>query len=94
MAMAQPIPAPPAPSGTQLDKSLPIIGTQYCAPYPVDLSVVKKVMTISDGNFVVTDINGTIIFKVKGKLMTLHDQRMLLDAAGNPIVTLREKVIN
>ncbi|KAF5471473.1 hypothetical protein F2P56_008261 [Juglans regia] len=91
--MAQPIPAP-APSGTKLENPLPIIGTQYCAPYPVDLSVVKKVMTMSDGNFVVTDINGTVIFKVKGKLMSLHDQRILLDAAGNPIVTLREKIMS
>lgn len=69
-----------------------IVGPQYCTPYPVDLAVVKKVMTLSDGNFVVTDINGNTIFKVKGSLLTLRDRRMLVDAAGNPIVTLRRKV--
>lgn len=70
-----------------------VIGPQYCAPYPVDLAVVKKVMTISDGNFVVTDVNGNVVFKVKGSLMTLRDRRVLVDAAGHPIVTLRRKVI-
>jgi len=87
------LPAPtPAPSGTQFASPVPIIGPQYCAPYPVDLAIVRKVLTISDGNFVVTDVNGTVIFKVKGKILTLHDRRVLLDGAGNPVVTLREKV--
>ncbi|XP_062167479.1 protein LURP-one-related 15-like [Alnus glutinosa] len=89
------LPAPtPAPSGTQFASPVPIIGPQYCAPYPVDLSIVRKVLTISDGNFVVTDVNGTVIFKVKGKILTLHDRRVLLDGAGNPVVTLREKIMS
>ncbi|KAG2686116.1 hypothetical protein I3760_10G162300 [Carya illinoinensis] len=93
--MAQHFPAlAPAPSGTKLENPIPIIGTKYCALYPVDLSVVKKVMTISNGNFVVSDINGTVIFKVKGKLMSIQDQRILLDGAGNRIVTLREKIMS
>ncbi|CAL0302591.1 unnamed protein product [Lupinus luteus] len=71
-----------------------VIGPQYCAPYPVDLSIVKKVLTISDGNFVVTDINNNVVFKVKGSLMTLRDRRVLIDAAGNPIATLRRKMMS
>ncbi|XP_058739794.1 protein LURP-one-related 10-like [Vicia villosa] len=70
----------------------PIIGPQYCAPYPLELAVVKKVMTISDGNYVVTDVNGNIVFKVKDPLLTLHERRVLLDAAGYPIITLRRKI--
>jgi uncharacterized protein YxjI len=79
--------APPMPA-------LPttIIGPQYCAPYPLDLAVVKKVMSVSDGNFAVTDVNGNIVFKVKGSLLTLRDRRVLVDAAGNPIATLRRKI--
>uniref|UniRef100_A0A7N2M495 Protein LURP-one-related 15 n=1 Tax=Quercus lobata TaxID=97700 RepID=A0A7N2M495_QUELO len=89
----QPIPAP-TPAGTQFTSPVPIVGPQYCASYPVDLAIVKKVLTITDGNFVVTDINGNVIFKVKGALLTLHDRRTLLDAAGNPILTLREKIMS
>jgi len=79
--------APPMPAHPTA-----IFGQQYCAPYPVDLAVVKKVMTISDGNFAVTDVNGNIVFKVKGSLLTLRDRRVLVDTAGYPIATLRRKV--
>ncbi|XP_062166868.1 protein LURP-one-related 15-like [Alnus glutinosa] len=84
----------PSPSGTQFASPVPIIGPQYCAPYPVDLAIVRKVLTISDGNFVVTDVNGTVVFKVKGKILTIRDRRVLLDGAGNPIVTLRQKIMS
>lgn len=93
MAYPNPYPAQPYPSASAPMPAVPsaVIGPQFCAPYPVDLAVVKKVMTISD-NFVVTDVNGNIVFKVKGSLATLRDRRVLLDAAGNPLVTLRRKV--
>ncbi|XP_028764579.1 protein LURP-one-related 15-like [Neltuma alba] len=86
---------PPAPSAFASAPPNPIavIGPQYCAPYPVDLSVVEKVMSISDGNFVVADMQGNVVFKVKGSLLTLRDRRVLIDAAGNPIVTLRRKIM-
>jgi hypothetical protein len=89
MALSAPT---PSPSGTQFASPVPIISPQYCAPYPVDLAIVRKVLTISDGNFVVTDVNGTVVFKVKGKILTIRDRRVLLDGAGNPIFTLRQKV--
>ncbi|GAU17200.1 hypothetical protein TSUD_178300 [Trifolium subterraneum] len=63
-------PMPPLPTT--------IIGPQYCAPYPLELAVVKKVLTISDGNFAVTDVNGNIVFKVKGSFLTLRDRRVLI----------------
>ncbi|EXB42397.1 hypothetical protein L484_021992 [Morus notabilis] len=47
-----------------------IIGPQYCAPnYPVDLAIARKILAITDGNFTVTDVNGNIMFKVKGALL-------------------------
>ncbi|KAB1224574.1 Protein LURP-one-related 15 [Morella rubra] len=66
---------PPAPTGTQFPTpSGAIISPQYCSPDPVDLRTVKKMLTISNGNFVVTDINNDdIIFKVRGTLLTLRD---------------------
>ncbi|CAI8584175.1 unnamed protein product [Vicia faba] len=70
-----------------------IIGPQYCAPYQLDLTVVKKLMTTSDGNFSVTDVNGNVVFEVKGFRFTLQDRRLLLDDAGYPIITLRRKIV-
>ncbi|KAK7395018.1 hypothetical protein VNO78_15559 [Psophocarpus tetragonolobus] len=86
---------PPQPSASAPMPAVPsaVVGPQFCAPYPVDLAVVKKVMTITDGNFTVTDVNANVVFKVKGSLMTLRHRRVLIDPAGNPIVTLRRKMI-
>ena len=69
-----------------------VVGKQFTAPYPVDLTIVRKMMTISEGNFGVTDANGNIMFKVKGKFFSFRARRVLLDAAGNPIVSFQRKV--
>ncbi|KAK9124666.1 hypothetical protein Sjap_014268 [Stephania japonica] len=53
-----------------------VISTGYCTPYSVDLAIIKKVMTITDGNFAVSDVNGNILFKVKGALLSLRDRRL------------------
>jgi hypothetical protein len=72
---------------------VPVIGVEYCASAePFQLLIVKEILHISDGNFEVKDNAGNIIFKVKGKLATLRGRRVLNDAAGNPIVTIRQKV--
>lgn len=70
-----------------------VIGPQYCLPYPVDLAIVRKVLTITDSNFTITDMNDNILFKVKGRILALHDRCTLLDPAGNPIVTLQQKIM-
>ncbi|PIN01904.1 hypothetical protein CDL12_25589 [Handroanthus impetiginosus] len=71
-----------------------VISPQFCVGYPVDLTIVRKLMTLSEGNFGVTDVNGNIMFRVKGKLFSLHDRRVLLDAAGNPVVTFQQKLLS
>ncbi|KAI9074908.1 hypothetical protein K1719_043137 [Acacia pycnantha] len=86
-------PPAPYPSASGPANPIVVIGPQYCAPYPVDLSIVKKVMSISDGNFVIADHQGNVLFKVKGSLLTLRDRRVLIDPAGNPVVTLRRKIM-
>jgi len=49
-------------------------------------------MTLTDGNFAVTDVNGNLLFKVKEPLFSISDKRILLDAYDTPILTLRENV--
>ncbi|KAL4311412.1 hypothetical protein GQ457_01G024250 [Hibiscus cannabinus] len=87
-------PNPSSTSNPPLANPVSIVGPHFCAPYPVDLAIIRKVLTITDGNFVVTDINGNILFKVKGKFLSMHDRRVLLDGAGNPIVTLKQKMMS
>ncbi|KAA8517698.1 hypothetical protein F0562_015172 [Nyssa sinensis] len=90
--MAQPYPYP-YPCAPFADRPIPVLDPQFCAPYPVDLVIVRKVLTITDGNFAVTDVNGNLIFKVKASFFGLRDRRLILDAAGRPILTLREKIL-
>ncbi|KAL8102111.1 protein LURP-one-related 15-like [Apium graveolens] len=71
-----------------------VVGRQFTAPYQVDLMIVHKLMTMSGGNFGVTDANGNIMFKVKGKALSLRARRVLLDAAGNPIVSFQQKIMS
>ncbi|KAI9153520.1 hypothetical protein LWI28_012578 [Acer negundo] len=79
---------PPAPNPVS------IVGPQYCSPNPVNLAIVRRVMTITNGNFAVQDINDNILFKVKGSLVTIPNRHVLLDVAGKPLVTLQQKVMS
>ncbi|KAK1437164.1 hypothetical protein QVD17_02950 [Tagetes erecta] len=79
---------------TQPPNSITVVSPHFLAPYPVDLTIVKKLLTLSDGNFAVTDINGNVMFKVKGKHISLRDRRVLLDAAGNPILSFQKKLLS
>lgn len=82
----------PAAAYPPLVNPLAVVSPQFCAPYPVDLIIARKLMTLSEGNFGVTDVNGNVMFKVKGKLFSLRDRRILLDAADNPLVSFQQKV--
>ncbi|KAK3017498.1 hypothetical protein RJ639_006002 [Escallonia herrerae] len=61
-----------------------VIGPQFCVPNPLDLAIVRKVMVLTGGNFVVTDASDNIMLKIEVP-SALHDRRVLVDAAGNPI---------
>ncbi|XP_057807255.1 protein LURP-one-related 15-like isoform X1 [Salvia miltiorrhiza] len=68
-----------------------VISRDFCVPQRVNLTVVRKLLAVTDCNFEVIDEDGNIMFKVKQKLFSLHDRRILLDAGGTPIATLRKK---
>lgn len=78
--------APPAP--------LPVVGHQFCAPYVVPLTVTKKALSLSDGDFAITDANGALVLKVKGTIFSMRHRRVLLDAAGQPLLSMQEKVFS
>ncbi|GMY25637.1 protein LURP-one-related 15-like [Fagus crenata] len=94
VVQSPPIPAPTPAPDTQLVTPVPVISPQYCELHPFDLAIVRKVRICSSGNFVVTDTNGNVIFNVKARASLFRDRRVLFDAAGNPVVTLREKIIS
>ncbi|XP_019164297.1 PREDICTED: protein LURP-one-related 10-like [Ipomoea nil] len=77
----QPVPVPP------------VISPQFIVPYPMDLAVLRKVMTLQEGKFEILDLNGTVMFKIKSKHLSLHDRRVLVDTLDNPIVTFQQKIL-
>ncbi|XP_072995465.1 protein LURP-one-related 15 [Typha latifolia] len=86
--------ASPSYAYAPLSVMAPVVGPQFCAPYPVDLTVTKKALSMTDGDFAVTDVNGSVVLKVRGRILSLRDRRVLLDAAGNPLVTMHEKILS
>nr|CAB3452423.1 unnamed protein product [Digitaria exilis] len=86
--------APPPPQMPPAPMPVAVVSPQFCAPYAVPMTVVKKAVSLSGGDFVVTDANGAEMLRVKGAVFSMHDRRVLRDAAGQPLVSMREKVLS
>ncbi|KAI3927113.1 hypothetical protein MKX01_029881 [Papaver californicum] len=93
MAPYFPLPPPAASNGATPGNPIVVIAPHFCAPYPVDLVITKKLISITEGNFGVLDINGNTVFKVKGTLLSIRDRRVLYDAANIPLVSLQQKIL-
>ncbi|RLN33452.1 hypothetical protein C2845_PM03G23990 [Panicum miliaceum] len=85
--MAAPYGAPPPPPAAPVA----VVSLQFSAPYVVPLTVTKKAISLSDGDFTVTDANGAVVLRVKGAIFSVRHRRVLLDAAGQPVLSMQEK---
>ncbi|KAB1227970.1 Protein LURP-one-related 15 [Morella rubra] len=78
-----------ATSSTPVAYPASVINPCFCAPHPVDLEIFR-----TDDEYIVADVNrNNIVFRVQGDLFKLHDGVRLHDAAGDPVVTLRKKIM-
>ncbi|XP_073290168.1 protein LURP-one-related 15-like [Primulina huaijiensis] len=75
-----------------MGSSTVVIDPRFCFPGEIHLTIVKKIMPISAGNFRVTNDKGDIMFNVKERLLSFHSRHVLLDAAGNTIAALKKKI--
>ncbi|OAY83533.1 protein LURP-one-related 15-like [Ananas comosus] len=71
-----------------------VVGLEFCAPYAVPLTVTKKALSLTDGDFVVMDGNGAVLLKVKGVFFAFRERRLLLDAAGNRLLSMQAKILS
>jgi len=69
-----------------------VIGQQFCAPYPIELTVQKRVISFSGGDFNILDSNGNLFLTVDGRAISLRDKWSLRDQVGNTLITMRKKV--
>ncbi|KAJ1288675.1 hypothetical protein BS78_02G106000 [Paspalum vaginatum] len=80
--------APPAPA------PVAVVSPQFCAPFVVPLTVTKKALSFSGGDFTVTDANAAVVLQVHGTCFSVRSHRVLHDAAGRPILTMQAKVFS
>ncbi|CAH1446027.1 unnamed protein product [Lactuca virosa] len=62
-----------------------VVSRRYLAPCPVNLTIVREVLSLVDGNFAVTNGNGDVVFKVQGKVSPLR--RRVLSMLLRQLVT-------
>jgi uncharacterized protein YxjI len=66
----------------------------FCLPYPLELTVKKKIQAFSKAHFEIFDESGNNpLLKVDGNVWKLQSKRVMFDPAGFPVLTLREKVL-
>lgn len=80
---------PQAP--TPVPTPVVVVSPQFCAPYVVPLTVKKKGIRITGGDFTVTDTYGAVMLQVKGIFPSVRPRRVLLDAAGQPILSMQRE---
>ncbi|GAB4839140.1 hypothetical protein Ancab_028668 [Ancistrocladus abbreviatus] len=69
-----------------------VVGPEFVLPHALDLIITKKHWTLNSGEFEVKDANGNIVFTVEaGARFSMRPRRIIRDAAGNIILTLRRK---
>lgn len=86
-------PQPQSLSG-QNNRSVAVIGQQFCAPYPVQLTLQRKGgISFSGDNFKALDSVGNLLFTVEGPAFSYREKRILRDQAGIPLLTMRRKLM-
>ncbi|XP_076904322.1 protein LURP-one-related 15-like [Bidens hawaiensis] len=77
------------PSDEPLFPPFSVVGPQFVVPKPLEIIVDKYPCR----NLVITDINHSIILKVRPCDTSFHRQSVLLDGNGKPIMMLRKKYL-
>ncbi|KAM0921388.1 hypothetical protein ACQ4PT_006890 [Festuca glaucescens] len=78
--------APPA--------KLLMLGPQICKPFVGPLTVTKKAFGLSVGDYNVTDASGAVVLRVKGEFFSSRRRRVVLDADGRLLLTMRGKAFS
>ncbi|KAJ3697315.1 hypothetical protein LUZ61_001020 [Rhynchospora tenuis] len=81
MAASSPLSMLPSPMAA-------VVGLQFCTSHTMELTVTKK-FSFSGGYFIISDANGSVLMKVHGRAFSLS--HVLCDAAGTPIISMRDK---
>ncbi|XP_073393678.1 protein LURP-one-related 15 isoform X2 [Physcomitrium patens] len=82
------------PGATIGVQHVPVVGQQYVSNTVQSYVISKKKLSVSQGDWTITDQAGNSAFKVDGRIASMHSRRFLRDAAGNTILSMKKKVLS
>lgn len=68
-----------------------VIGSQFCSPQPLQLSIKKKVYFCAGHGYEVKDAYGNLVFTIENLLGFFSSKVLVFDTADIPILTLKSK---
>jgi hypothetical protein len=66
----------------------------YCLPKQTVLAMKEKVWSLSGDTFHIVDENGQEVVQCRGQAFSLSDRKEFADRAGNPLFSLRTKLLS
>eukprot|EP00992_Anisonema_acinus_P010291 TRINITY_DN6465_c0_g1_i6.p1 TRINITY_DN6465_c0_g1~~TRINITY_DN6465_c0_g1_i6.p1 ORF type:complete len:182 (+),score=42.99 TRINITY_DN6465_c0_g1_i6:64-609(+) len=63
----------------------------FTFPHPTHWVVTEKTMSLTGNDFVVKDGHGQVVFRGKGKTLSLSDQITLENAHGHPVLGIKKE---
>jgi uncharacterized protein YxjI len=70
-----------------------VAGPQYCLPQVSAYAVSKKVVSMSGGDWKITDATGRTVFKVSGRVASVRDKRFLRDPSNKTVLRMQKKIV-
>eukprot|EP00899_Mesostigma_viride_P023845 jgi/Mesvir1/4645/Mv03461-RA.1 len=71
----------------------PIISSAWVATEPLQLEIKEKIFSWSGDTFDVKDQHGRAVAKIKGKALSLRDNKQFLDVNGNAVLKMQSKLL-
>ncbi|KFK24636.1 hypothetical protein AALP_AA8G005300 [Arabis alpina] len=70
-----------------------IVDPRFCSRNSIDMAIVRN---IANDNYVITDVDGTLLFKADSFTVKEHhhDIRIFTDGSGSPVLTVKEKTVS
>ncbi|RDX61062.1 Protein LURP-one-related 14, partial [Mucuna pruriens] len=70
-----------------------VVEDNFCVTYSTEVTVNKKYRGLFlNQRYEVLDVNGNLLLQVDGSSLDVRKKRLMRDAAGSPILTMREKI--
>lgn len=74
------------------EKMVSVVGEMFCNPYTTELVVRRRRESLKRDRYDVFDLSDNLIFTVDGGIWNIRRKRVLRDATGTPLLSMRTKV--